>query len=150
MKSRINWGTGLAITMVLFISFIIYLVVSSTNGTSDFLQDEDYYEQGLKHQDHIDLVENTLPYKSDISVALKENAIAIQLPPTMKLGEVKAHLYCPSDGNLDQRKIISSLFNDQNLAMLEASSLKAGKWNVKLNWLDSSGTGYYYETAIMK
>ena len=150
MKLKIGWGTGLAIAMVAFIIFIVYLVVSSVSGTSDSLQDKDYYEKGLKHQDHIDLVENTIPYRNDISISLNSEQLQIQMPQAMKLGEVKAHLYCPSDGNLDQRKIISNLFNGDNLAVMDVSDLQTGKWNVKLNWLDSAGKGYFYEASIMK
>jgi|GEM_PF-1741403 len=153
MKKRIGWGTGIAISLIAFIAFIIILVVSSTNNTSDYLQDNDYYEKGLKHQDHIELVANTLPFKDEIRIeviATHPNVmlLKIQLPKQMKLGEVKLHLYRPSDGNLDERKIVTSLFDSNNEASYDVSDLKTGSWRAKLNWVDSEGKGYYYESPF--
>jgi hypothetical protein len=150
MKIKINWGTGLAITMVIFMVFIIYLVVSSTRNTSDSLQDENYYEMGLQHQDQIDLESNALPYKDEIDIALSNESLTIQLPAKLSLNEVKLHLYRPSDGKLDQKKIITSMFDTGNKADINVADLNSGPWTVKLKWTDKAGKGYYFEAPIIK
>lgn len=150
MKFKLNWGTWIAISLVLFVLFIIYLFTTSTTGTSDYLQDDDYYEKGLQYQDHIELEKNLMPYKDDVKVVEVNGVLKIQLPKAIDLDTVKMHLYCPSDGNLDQRKIISSQFDSTNSAMLDVADLKKGLWRVKLNFNDQSGVGYYYEQAITR
>jgi hypothetical protein len=130
--------------------FIIYLVVSSTSNSNDDMKDKDYYEKGLNHQEQIDLEINALPFKKELSIVLKQDSLLMQLPSAMNLGEVKVHFYRPSDGDLDQRKIITALFKANNRAALSVMDLKPGAWTVKLNWNDQSGKGYYFETPIIK
>ena len=49
---KINWGTGIVIAFVLFISFILYFVIkTSTDTTYEYdLVAKDYYKDELEYQ----------------------------------------------------------------------------------------------------
>ena len=61
MKIKINWGTGIVIAIVSFMSFIIFLVVSMTTN-QEFNHDlvvEEYYKQELSFQDQLNWETNS-------------------------------------------------------------------------------------------
>ena len=57
---KINWGTGMVLVLLAFISFIMYFVVTMLTN-KDYDQDlvvEDYYKAELHYQEDIDAEEN--------------------------------------------------------------------------------------------
>ena len=57
---KFNWGTGIVLAFIGFISFIMYFVVNmNTDKKLDHdLVTEDYYKQELKYQNDIDKEKN--------------------------------------------------------------------------------------------
>lgn len=60
MKTKFNWGTGLAIGMILFVSFILFLVTTMLTSAKyeHDLVTEDYYAAELHYQNDIDAEQN--------------------------------------------------------------------------------------------
>ena len=53
---KLNWGTGIVIAIIGFISFIMYFVISMSTGKSynhDLVSDK-YYQKELEYQQTID------------------------------------------------------------------------------------------------
>ena len=57
---KFNWGTGIVLAFIAFISFIMYFVISmNTDKSLDHdLVNEDYYKQELEFQNDIDKEKN--------------------------------------------------------------------------------------------
>ena len=53
-----NWGTGIAITLVLFIGLMSFMVFKSTQQRFDLVS-ENYYEEELNYQEVIDQKRNS-------------------------------------------------------------------------------------------
>ena len=79
---KINWGTGLVIGMLAFISFIMYFVITmlSSKDYDHDLVTEDYYRAELYYQQDIDAEKNALAMKEQIQVKTEGNKLVVQFP----------------------------------------------------------------------
>ncbi len=76
---KINWGTGIVIAFVLFISFILYFIIkASTQDKYDFdLVSDSYYEDELNYQTDIDKLNNAKVL--DLDIRIKKNKKGIEI-----------------------------------------------------------------------
>ena len=83
---KINWGTGIVIAFIAFISFIMYFVISmNTNSKYDHdLVTEDYYKQELEFQNEIDKESNSKHLVENISWKKTTDGIHIIFPASLK------------------------------------------------------------------
>ena len=133
---KINWGTGLVIGMLAFISFIMYFVVtmlSSTDYDHDLVT-EDYYRAELYYQQDIDAEKNALAMKDQIQVKTEGNKLVVQFPETMDLQEMEGNVsfYRPSNKMLDFQIPFKEL--SENSLIVPEEKLVKGRWNININW----------------
>lgn len=132
---RFNWGTGVTIAFIAFMSFILYFVISATTKKEyDFdLVAEDYYKQELAYQKEIDVESRTQMLGMPATIKIDNNNLTIQFPDQMDPEIIKGtlFLYRPSDKLLDVEIPIS--LSDSQL-LIPRKSLKDGRWNIKVSW----------------
>ena len=146
---KINWGTGIVIAFVLFISFIMYFVINM-NLNKKYNHDlvtEDYYQEELLHQNQIDKVDNAKALKENVSWKKIDEGILISFPKDLDYKNItgQVFLYRPSNKNLDF-EIPISLSNDYLL--IPKTLLLDGRWNIKVDW-KYDGKSYLYNESIM-
>ena len=133
---KINWGTGMVLVLVAFISFIMYFVVTMLTS-KDYDQDlvvEDYYKAELHYQEEIDAEENALALKENISVLNENGTWVVILPKTIDLTEIEGaiHLYRPSNKMLDFEIPLTGLAT--NKIEIPNEKMINGRWNIMVNW----------------
>ena len=133
---KINWGTGMVLVLVAFISFIMYFVVTMLTS-KDYDQDlvvEDYYKAELHYQEEIDAEENALALKENISVLNENGTWVVILPKTIDLTEIEGaiHLYRPSNKMLDFEIPLTGLAT--NKIAIPNEKMINGRWNIMVNW----------------
>jgi len=109
---KINWGTGIVISIVLFMIFILYFVYQSlTPEYTHELVSEDYYKDELHYQKEIDKLNNAVKLKSKISLMNSDKGITIQFPDSINYQDVKGIISFQrySSSVLDFRKNIEYL-----------------------------------------
>ena len=134
---KINWGTGIVIAFVLFISFILYFVVKSAAPENRYYFDEeDYYKSSLKHQEVIDRLERTKTLSSKVKITKSETGFILEFPKEIN-EETKGMVYFfrPSTNVLDF-KIPIAIIN--NKMRIEHDNLVAGKWNITIDFTSNS------------
>ena len=141
---KINWGTGIVITFVLFIGFILYFVIkASTATTYEYdLVAEDYYKDELEYQAKIDKLENAKTLSSNIAITRTESGVTIEFPSHFDSEKIKGtlFLYRPSDRILDRSiPIVLNNFTQE----VSKSILIAGRWDIHVDW-SYEGTSYLY------
>ena len=146
---KINWGTGLVIGMVAFISFIMYFVVtmmSSPEYDHDLVV-EDYYKEELHYQQDIDAESNALALEGSIKVEKSGSKLLLSFPENIDLNtsEGEVSFYRPSNKKLDFRIPFSEI-KTQEFEVPE-ESLVRGRWNIKVSW-KSGEKEYLYKTEI--
>ena len=133
---KINWGTGMVLVLVAFISFIMYFVVTMLTN-KDYDQDlvvEDYYKAELHYQKEIDAEENALALKENVDVVNNNGTWSVVLPKTIDLAEIEGavHLYRPSNKRLDFDIPLAGL--ETNRILIPNEKLITGRWNIMVNW----------------
>ena len=92
---KINWGTGIVLAFVGFISFIMYFVITmNTNDDYDHdLVTEDYYKQELKFQNEIDKENNAKALETNISWEKTQHGIVLTFPETLEAKKITGKVF---------------------------------------------------------
>ena len=146
---KINWGTGIVLAFVGFISFIMYFIITmSVNDKYDFdLVTEDYYGQELEFQNDIDKEANSKTLKTNINWKKTEDGLQIHFPEDLDINKIegKVFLYRPSNKQFDFEIPIS--LSTHNL-LIPDKRLLGGRWNIKVDWKYNDNS-YLYKTEII-
>lgn len=134
---KINWGTGIVIAMVLFMSFILYFVIKSAAPENRYYFDEeDYYKSSLKYQEVIDKLETTKTLSSKVKITKTETGYILEFPKEIN-EETKGTVsfFRPSTKVLDFE--LPLVIND-NKMLIEHDNLVAGKWKITIDFTSNS------------
>ena len=132
---KINWGTGIVIAIVLFISFILYFVIKvQVDSTYDHdLVVDEYYKQELVFEKQMEKEQNALDLKEKVVVEPFEEGVKIQFPDTLNYQNItgKVSFYRPSNQKLDFEIPIS--LSGSHL-LIPKSNLVGGRWDISVDW----------------
>jgi hypothetical protein len=146
---KINWGTGIVLAFIGFISFIMYFIITmSTNDKYDFdLVTEDYYGQELEFQEDLNKEEHSKTLKTNLSWTKTEEGVIIKFPEDLNIENIKGKvfLYRPSNKQFDFETPIS--LSNHNL-LIPDKRLLDGRWNIKVDW-QYNETSYLYKKEII-
>ncbi len=144
-----NWGKGLVVGMLLFMSFILYLVITmSTDKKYDHdLVTEDYYAKELAYQNDIDKQTNLKTLSSIISGRKTSEGWLLTFPEELNNtnSNGKVFLYRPSNQNLD---FDFPFVLDKSNLLIPDNRLVDGRWNITIEW-ETNGTSYLYKNSIV-
>ncbi len=146
---KINWGTGIVITIVAFISFIMYFVVTMTTNQAytHELVTEKYYQKELGYQKQIQANNNANALKNKLSIEKVAEGIQVVFPKDFDPKGItgKVFLYRPSDKQLDF-EISISLSN--TYLLVPDKRLLGGRWNITLEFTYEN-TPYFITKEMM-
>ncbi len=145
---KINWGTGIVIAFAIFISFILFMVItmSTDKKYNHDLVTPDYYQKELAYQDEINAEENANKLSSKVKVEKTSQGILLTFPEELKDKNLKGtvSLYRPSNKKLD----FNLSLNVSNAQMLiPENRLLEGRWDIIINWEDE-GKKYMFKDKI--
>jgi hypothetical protein len=145
---KFNWGTGIVLTFIAFISFIMYFVINmNMNDKYDTsLVREDYYEAELELQNDIDKENNSKNLASNLTSKRTDNGLEILFPKFLDELKItgKVFLYRPSNDQLDFETAIS--LSNHNL-LIPDNRLLDGRWNIRVDW-QYNGNSYLFKKEI--
>ena len=139
-KIKWNWGTKLLIAIIIFMSFIFFLVYLSTQNTINLVE-KNYYPKGLKYQTRIDEIEKATLAKEQFNVIQKDGLIVLSIPE-INADSGSIVFFRPSDQLLD----FTSSINPDSLGRMyfPNNNFNIGKYLIKVHWYEN-GEGYYIE-----
>ena len=143
---KFNWGTGIGLFYILFMTTMIYMVYQSTLVDRNLVI-ENYYEKDLQYQSHLDKLNNTNNLKNDLKIFQnrEEGYLRFSFPPELKTVGGTVLLYRPSDHAKDfETEIGVDEVHEMRIATKE---LQAGIWKIKVNW-EGDETPFYKEISI--
>ncbi len=145
---KINWGTGLAIGMVLFIGFILFFVIQIiTDDKYDYdLVTEDYYQKELVFQKELDDLANSNSLKQNLTGNKTDRGWEITFPKDLDLSAITGTvtLYRPSDKKLDFQMPLELT---DSVILIPDSRMVGGRWTTIVNW-SYKGKDYRYQKEI--
>jgi nitrogen fixation protein FixH len=146
---KISWGTGIVITIISFMAFILYFVItmSTDKAFSHDLVTEEYYKTELKFQDEIDASQNFVNLKDKITITKSKEGLLVKFPKRFNKEKMKGKvfLYRPSNKQLDFEIPIS---NSKTYLLVPEKRLLDGRWNIKIAWT-ANNTNYLFKKEIL-
>jgi hypothetical protein len=143
---KFNWGTGIIIVSLLFMSFIVMLVVKTYKLKVDLVS-EDYYSQELAFQDRIDKMNNVKSNLDKVIWNVEANEIVFQFPTyivdTSITGTIE--FFRPSDSDKDL--IIPIQIDQAGKQHVRKAQLYQGLYKLKIDW-STNHKGYYMEEDV--
>lgn len=146
---KFNFGTGLFIGAVLFMTFVVVLVVKIMKTDVPLVEDN-YYEKGIRYQEKINMSNiDNLSTNIRIESGMDNNEKLINFSKT-SLGDTiagKAYFYRPSDKQKDFT--IDVILVDTNVFPFNVSKLEKGIWKIKFTCRLPDGKPYYTEKELV-
>lgn len=144
---KFNWGTGIVLAFIGFISFIMYFIITM-NVDKKYDHDlvvEDYYAEELAYQTDIDKLKNAKGLPENVTYKKTDDGLLIVFPPSLKPENItgKVFLYRPSNKQLDFDTAISL---SNSFLLIPDSRLVDGRWNIKIDWQYNNQFYLYKET----
>ncbi|MGB3152921.1 MAG: FixH family protein [Maribacter sp.] len=145
---KINWGTGVVLAFIGFISFILFFVVRMNIGdrANHDLVTEDYYKAELEYQREINEQNNATKDTAEIKIKKTAQGIQLQFPENFEPSKIngKISLYRPSNKHLDFDLPIS-LSNTHLL--IPDQRLLGGRWDITVSW-EYKDSNYLHKERI--
>lgn len=130
-----NWGWKIVAVFGLFVTFIMYMVISMINTKVDLVSDS-YYQKEIEYQKQIESLKNTseLPSKNLLSYRAETNQLVLQLPEGMNPETVQGEMvfFRPSQKTLDQKEPLR--LNAEGKQVFDLSNKKTGLWKAQLSF----------------
>lgn len=146
---KFNWGTGIVIAFIAFISFIMYFIITmNVNKKYDHdLVIENYYQQELEFQNDLNKQQKGNNLDKNITWAKTNEGIVITFPETFEPNLITGNvfLYRPSNKQFDFEMPISL---SENTLLIPDKRLLDGRWNIKVDW-QYDGNAYLFKEDIV-
>ena len=146
---KLNWGTGIVIAIIAFMSFIMYFVISMSTGENynHDLVTEKYYQKELEFQENINATKNAKDLKESIKVEKTSEGIKIYFPTEFNSTNItgKVFLYRPSNKQLDFEIPISI---SNTYLLVPEKRLLDGRWNTTVSW-NYKNKAYLYQKELI-
>ncbi|MFM1878908.1 MAG: hypothetical protein RLZZ241_1774 [Bacteroidota bacterium] len=145
---KINWGTGIVLAFIAFISFILYFVftaLSDPKADHELVTDR-YYSKDLEYQQDLYASANLEAFNGQIKLEKVTEGLAINFPESMgsEIITGTVNLYRPSNENLDFEL---PLRTTGNRFVVPADHLVEGRWNISIKW-EISGKPYLFRSKL--
>jgi hypothetical protein len=146
MKTKISWGTGIVIGIIIFIVLIVTMTIIFMNQDVNLVTDK-YYEKSLKYQDEIDKQSRTNALNEEVKIIFSGQEVSILFPVDYMTENISGEIYFyrPSNPQLDFELPLHP--GEDGSQVIPTQRLEKGFWRLKLNWT-MGGNGYYNERAI--
>ena len=144
--TRNLWPYGLILTFALFFCAMATVVLIAATHRETLVSDN-YYEQEMKFQDHLDGLARARQSGATLNYDSAARHIVIALPAAANGRNLtgRIELYRPSAAGLDRQfKFAPDAGGGQSL---DVSGLQPGLWEVRVAW-NAGGQDYFLEQKI--
>ena len=127
-----NWGTGITIAIVAFMTFILSMVVQTFSRDADLVQ-EDYYESEVNYDKNKEAEENFNASNKNVIFQTTPEGVLLMSPGT-NIREGEVHFYRPDAKKWDKKYEVNL---DENFSQLfPISDFHEGFYEVRLSWIE--------------
>jgi len=140
-----NWGTGIFITIVVFLIGMITLVIISSMQPLNLVVD-DYYPKAIDYQSQIERIKRTNALDENIQFDQDNDFIYVKFPKMDSNPKGTILVFFPRDNHLDKQYEIQ--LDDSLTQKIEKKGMLRGRCVIKVNWAVDS-LEYYTEQNFM-
>ena len=146
MKLSLNWGTGIALSYLLFASGTMGFVVFALQRPVDLVS-ADYYAQSLRQDQQMDAVRNARELGAGAGIVQsRDRAVVVSIPQAQaSSARGTVTLYRASDAGAD--RVFDLRTDAEGRQRISLEGLKAGAWSVRVRW-HAAGRDFYLEQRV--
>jgi len=138
-----NWGKGLTIAIIAFMSFILYMVITlMTKGNADLVS-EDYYKKEIEYEKEITALKNSENATEKVTINNKGEFIVFQFPTTKEIDNIEIHLLRPNNDKAD----LTFSEKDTKNVMIEKKKLEKGIYKASIRY-NSEGQPFLQKAEL--
>jgi hypothetical protein len=147
VEMKLNWGTGIVITIIIFLLISFAMIFHFMNQKVDLVTDN-YYEKTLVYQKNIDEAERSREFDKDIKFEYSNNKLKFIFPDSVAkaMNDGAIYFYRPSDSAKDFKTHF--YLDEKSEMMYDLSKIEKGYWKVQIKWLMNEET-YSVERTVM-
>ena len=123
-----NWGKGITIALIVFMSYIVYMAVILISKSTDLVS-PDYYKDEVLFEREINAQQNAFNNKSNLALDISDKGLFIQLNTPDEVDLLSITLY-RSNAKADDIHIETR----GTSAFIEKSQLKKGRYLLTAEW----------------
>lgn len=127
-----NWGTGITIAIVAFMSFILTMVVQTFSRDADLVQ-EDYYESEVNYDKNKYAEENFNNSNKTVIFQKTEEGVLL-MSPGSEITNGEVHFYRPDKKKWDKKYEVNT--NENYSQLFPIADFHTGFYEVRLSWND--------------
>jgi len=143
---KISWGIIVMLGFSLFAAGIIAMVSVSMTKNIDLVSDN-YYEQGIKYQNQIDMKLNSAEFSDKIKTEIKDSGLLIEYSEDLIKGNFSGEIkfYRSSDAKKDFKVNIET--DEKGIQLIPVMNLDKGLWKVQFSFRKDN-KNYFLEKSI--
>lgn len=141
------WPVSIVAFFIVAIAGCVAFVAFCNFHRTDLVS-QDYYEQEIRYQGHMEKVARTQAFpgvNAGIEFELESQTIRIRLPEAHAKAQGTIHLYRPSSAGMDVSMPLA--LDAQGSQRVSADKFAPGLWQVKVTW-SVDGQEYFLERRI--
>lgn len=144
---KFNWGTGIVISIIIFLIISFVMIFYFMNQKVDLVTDN-YYEKTLVYQNQINEAERTKEINKNIKLEYLDSQLKLTFPDSVAklMSDGEFYFYRPSDSKKDFKAQLQIDMNGEQL--FDVSKIEKGYWKIQMKWLMNSES-YSVERAVM-
>lgn len=146
MKLPLNWGTGIALSYVVFALGTMGFVVFALQRPVDLVS-TDYYAQSLRQDQQMDAVRNARGLGTAAGVVQSQDRAVVVSIPQAQASSARGTvtLYRASDASADH--VVDLRTDAAGRQRISLDGLKPGAWSVHVRW-QAGGREFYLEQRV--
>ncbi|MBK8227261.1 MAG: FixH family protein [Flavobacteriales bacterium] len=143
-----NWGKGLAISLIAFAAMMAAFGIASARRTESLVTEE-YYAEELRYQQRIDAQGRALSLSAPVAIMVGKGRLRIQFPAELagKAITGELHLLRPNDARADKKVAIAA--DQDGLFETQALDLWPGRYDASLEWQCGGVTYHSAEKLVV-
>ncbi len=144
---KFNWGTGIALTLVLFAMLMSFMVYKAMQQDFDLVSEE-YYADELVYQDIINQKTNALKLDGRAKLQMTDQQVFLMLPADLegKTKSFEVQMYHEQEADNDFK--FGEKSTTENQFAVPFKTFSTGKWIAKVK-LNCEGVDYYFDPEIV-
>lgn len=147
MKFKLNWGAGIVVAIIVFMSFIITLSVKMLNNNTELVR-KDYYQIAENYQSRIDARNNLTESGFIPQIKALNNQIIITWDSSLgKPNKASIYLSKPNNQKLDF-ELSNFEFQNNNEMIFNTQPLDMGIWNLEC-FVNVGKTEYFFNKKLI-
>ncbi len=145
---KFNWGTGLVIFFIIFISTLIFVLYKSTQYDNALVIDN-YYDEDINYQSHYDKKQNTADLKEKLKIDYDAVANSVLFTfPMDTISPAKGTIWMYNPGQKSQDKTVPFEVDPKMNFTLPLGETPKGRLKLKVDWTQG-GKEYYTEEELL-